>query len=178
MTKIVSLILACTLDGGIGNNNKIPWDIKDDMLKFKKITLETEDKTKKNALIMGSKTYMSLPVKKLKDRINIVISRTDENNKLYRDNDIIKFYSIDIALNYCNNNNNIEKIYIIGGSYLYNYFLENNRLIHSIYLSIIKDNYECDTSINIEGVFKNFKLEKDINYMNDDYISYICYNKT
>lgn len=178
MTKIVSLILACTLDGGIGNNNKIPWDIKDDMLKFKKITLETEDKTKKNALIMGSKTYMSLPVKKLKDRINIVISRTDENNKLYRDNDIIKFYSIDMALNYCNNNNNIEKIYIIGGSYLYNYFLENNRLIHSIYLSIIKDNYECDTSINIEGVFKNFKLEKDINYMNDDYISYICYNKT
>lgn len=178
MTKIVSLILACTLDGGIGNNNKIPWDIKDDMLKFKKITIETEDKTKKNALIMGSKTYMSLPVKKLKDRINIVISRTDENNKMYRDNDIIKFYSIDIALNYCYNNNNIEKIYVIGGSYLYNYFLENNKLIYSIYLSIIKDNYECDTSINIERIFKNFKLEKDITYMNNDYVSFICYNKT
>jgi len=178
MTKIVSLILACTLDGGIGYNNKIPWNIKDDMLKFKKITSETEDKTKKNALIMSSKTYMSLPIKKLKDRINIVISRKDENNKFYRDNDIIKFSLIDIALNYCDNNDNIEKIYVIGGSYLYNYFLENNKLIYSIYLSIVKDKYKCDTHVNIVEIFKNFKLEKDISYMNNDYISYICYNKT
>ena len=177
MTKIVSLILACTLDGGIGNNNKIPWNIKDDMLKFRKITMETDDKSKKNALIMGSRTYMSLPVKKLKDRINIVISRTDENNNMYQDNDVLKFSLIDIALNYCYNNDNIEKIYVIGGSYLYNYFLENNKLIHSIYLSIIKDNYECDTRVNIVKIFKNFKLEKDITYMNNDYVSYICYNK-
>ena len=35
MAKIVSLILACTLDGGIGYNNNIPWYIKDDLLKFK-----------------------------------------------------------------------------------------------------------------------------------------------
>tara|TARA_B000000477_G_scaffold52176_2_gene43919 strand:- start:98340 stop:98876 length:537 start_codon:yes stop_codon:yes gene_type:complete len=177
MTKIVSLILACTLDGGIGHNNKIPWNIKDDMLKFRKITMETEDKSKKNALIMGSRTYMSLPVKKLKDRINIVISRTDENNKMYKDNDVLKFSLIDIALNYCYNNDNIEKIYVMGGSYLYNYFLENNKLIHSIYLSIIKDNYECDTRVNILTIFKNFKLEKDIAYMNNDYVSYICYSK-
>lgn len=177
MTKIVSLILACTLDGGIGYNNKIPWNIKDDMLKFRKITMETEDKSKKNALIMGSRTYMSLPVKKLKNRINIVISRTDENNKMYEDNDVLKFSLIDLALNYCYNNDNIEKIYIIGGSYLYNYFLENNNLINSIYLSLIKDKYECDTHVNILTIFKNFKLEKDISYMNNDYVSYICYNK-
>jgi|TARA_B110000114_G_scaffold168249_1_gene191062 dihydrofolate reductase len=177
MKKIVSLIIACTLDGGIGNNNKIPWNIKDDMLKFRKITMETDDKSKKNALIMGSRTYMSLPVKKLKNRINIVISRTDENNKIYQDNDVLKFSLIDIALNYCYNNDNIEKIYVIGGSYLYNYFLENNKLIDLIYLSIIKDNYECDTSVNIVKIFKNFKLEKDITYMNNDYVSYICYNK-
>lgn len=177
MTKIVSLIVACTLDGGIGYNNKIPWNIKDDILKFKKITSETLDKTKKNALIMGSNTYMSLPVKKLNDRINIVISRKDENNKLYQDNDIIKYSLIDTALNYCYNNDNIEKIYIIGGSYLYNYFLENYNLIHTIYLSIIKDKYECDTHVNIFKIFKNFKLEKDITYMNNEYISYICYNK-
>jgi len=177
MTKIVSLILACTLDGGIGHNNKIPWNIKDDMLKFRKITMETENKSKNNALIMGSRTYMSLPVKKLKDRINIVISRTDENNKMYQDNDILKFSLIDKALKYCYDNDNIEKIYVIGGSYLYNYFLENNKLIHSIYLSIIKDNHECDTHVNILTIFKNFKLEKDITYMNNDYISYICYNK-
>lgn len=177
MTKIVSLILACTLDGGIGFNNDIPWYIKDDLLKFKKITSETNDKTKKNAVIMGSNTYMSLPVKKLKDRINIVISRSDEKNNIYMENDIIKFCSIDLALKYCENNDIIEKTFVIGGSYLYNYFLENNKDIYSIYLSIIKDRYECDTHINIDKIFKNFKLEKDFGYMNNEYISYICYNK-
>ena len=177
MTKIVSLILACTLDGGIGFNNKIPWNIKDDMLKFRKITMETDDKSKKNAVIMGSRTYISLPVIKLKDRINIVISRTDENNKMYSDNDIIKFSSIDLALNYCNIDDNIEKTYIIGGSYLYNYFLENSKQIYSIYLTIIKDKYYCDTHINIYNIVKNFKLEKDISNINDKYVSYICYNK-
>jgi dihydrofolate reductase len=176
MAKKVSLILACTLDGGIGYNNRIPWYIKDDLLKFKKITIETEDKTKQNAVIMGSRTYISLPVIKLKDRINIVISRTDENNKMYSDNGIIKFSSIDLALKYCNTNDNIEKTYIIGGSYLYNYFLENSKQIYSIYLTIIKDKYYCDTYINIYDITKNFKLEKDINDINDKYVSYICYN--
>lgn len=177
MTKIVSLIVACTLNGGIGYDNSIPWNVKDDMLKFKKITMETQDKLKQNAVIMGSKTYMSLPVSKLKDRINIVITRTDENNKLYEKNDVIKFKNIDLALNYCNGRNNIEKIYIIGGSYLYNYFLDNNKLVNSIYLSFIKDNYECDAFINIHKLIKNFNLVKDFQYMNEDYISYICYNK-
>ena len=177
MTKIISLIVACTLDGDIGFNNKIPWYIKEDLLKFKNITTYTNDKTKQNAVIMGSNTYMSLPVKNLKDRVNIVISRTNENNKMYEENNILKFFSIDLALNFCNNNNKIEKIFIIGGSYLYNYFLKNYNQIYSIYLSIIIDKYYCDTHINIENIFKNFKLEKDLHYMNDKYISYICYNK-
>lgn len=177
MTKRVSLILACTLDGGIGYKNDIPWYIKDDLLKFKKITSETNDKTKKNAVIMGSNTYMSLPVKKLKDRINIVISRSEEKNEIYIQNDIIKFSCIDLALKYCDNNDIIEKTFVIGGSYLYNYFLENNKDIYSIYLSIIKNRYECDKFIDIDKIFKKFKLVKDLNYINNDYISYICYNK-
>ena len=83
----------------------------------------------------------------------------------------------DLALKYCDNSDIIEKTFVIGGSYLYNYFLENNKQIYSIYLSIIKDRYECDTYIDINKIFRNFKLEKDFNYMNNDYISYICYNK-
>ena len=177
MSKIVSLIVACTLEGGIGYRNSIPWNIKDDIRKFKEITTSTLDKSKKNAVIMGSKTYMSLPIRNLKDRVNIVITRTDENNELYKKNNIIKFVSIDLALLYCEYNIDIEYIYIIGGSYLYNYFLKNCELVNNIYLSIIKDNYECDTFIIIDTIFKKFNLVKDLNYKNDDCISYICYNK-
>lgn len=177
MTKIVSLILACTLDGGIGYRNTIPWNIKDDLIKFKEITTSVEYKLKKNAVIMGSKTYMSLPVKNLKDRINIVITRTDEHDELYKINNIIKFASIDLALLYCENNNDIEKTYIIGGSYLYNYFLKNIKSINCIYLSIIKNHYECDKFINIDSIFSNFNLVKDLKYNNEEYVSYLCYNK-
>ena len=51
---------------------------------------------------------MSLPVKKLKDGINIVISRSDEKNDFYIQNDIIKFCCIDLALKYCDNSDIIK----------------------------------------------------------------------
>lgn len=177
MTKLVSLIFACTLEGGIGCNNKIPWYIKDDLNKFKEITMQTSDKIKKNAVIMGSKTYNSLPVKKLKDRVNIVITRGNDNDDIFTSNDILKFTNINKALKYCENSHEIDNIFIIGGSYLYNYFLENNNLVDKIYLSIIKDYYECDVFIHFDKIFTKFNLKKDKKYQNDKYISYICYNK-
>jgi dihydrofolate reductase len=177
MSKLVSLIFACTLEGGIGYNNKIPWDIKDDLNKFKEVTMQTTDKIKKNAVIMGSNTYNSLPVKKLKDRINIVITRWKDNNDIYTSNDIYKFTNINKALEYCNNSNEIDNIFIIGGSYLYNYFLENNNLVDKIYLSIIKEHYDCDVFIHFDKIYSKFNLKKDKKYENEKYISYICYNK-
>ena len=44
--KDISLILACTFDGGIGYNNKIPWYIKSDLIKFKNITVSTNNPLK------------------------------------------------------------------------------------------------------------------------------------
>ena len=76
--KNISLILACTFEGGIGYNNDLPWYIKSDLKKFKDITSKTLDSSKQNAIIMGSKTYMSLPKKELPNRVNIVL--TKKNN--------------------------------------------------------------------------------------------------
>lgn len=70
--KQISLILACTFDGGIGYENKIPWHIKSDLKKFKNITSNTINNLKQNAVIMGSKTYTSLPCNNLENRINII----------------------------------------------------------------------------------------------------------
>tara|TARA_B110001450_G_scaffold25356_1_gene22356 strand:+ start:7720 stop:8283 length:564 start_codon:yes stop_codon:yes gene_type:complete len=174
--KIVSLILACTFEGGIGLNNTIPWYIKSDLIKFKNITTETDDNLKENAIIMGSKTYDSLPYKKLKNRINIVLTN---NNKKYLDNDnIIKFNEIDEALKYCNNNKLIEKIYIIGGAKIYNIFLDKYKIDY-IFLTLLKDKYLCNSNILINKIFDNFTFLKDDKYNEekDKYISYICKNK-
>jgi dihydrofolate reductase len=56
---LYSIILACTLEGGIGYNNIIPWDIKSELYLFKQITTGCVDNFKSNAVIMGRKTWES-----------------------------------------------------------------------------------------------------------------------
>ena len=98
--KKISLILACTFDGGIGFDNDIPWKIRSDFIKFKEITTKTIDETKKNALIMGSNTFKSIG-KPLPNRINIVLSRY----KTY--DNAITMGSIEDSIEYCNKIKNI-----------------------------------------------------------------------
>ena len=177
MEKKILLILACTFEGGIGFKNKIPWYIKSDLIKFRNITSKTDDDLKENAVIMGSKTYDSLPCKKLKNRVNIVLTKNNSDKYLNNDN-IITFNNIDNALNYCNNNKLIENIYIIGGAYIYNIFLEKYKIDY-IYLSLLKEKYLCDSYILINKIFDNYYFIKDNEYNdeNDKYISYIFKNK-
>jgi len=79
-------ILACTHNGGIGLNGKLPWRLKEDMKLFKKITTTIQnpndkEKGKLNAVIMGRKTWESIPMKfrPLPNRINIILSKTINN---------------------------------------------------------------------------------------------------
>lgn len=152
-----SLILACTIDGGIGLDNKIPWNIREELQLFKKIT--NDNNNNKNAVIMGRKTWESIPLKPLKNRINIII--TSNPSKIECDGkEIVAFKSLEEGLDYCNDSDFINKIFIIGGKSLYEQCLNNEKLfkrIDNIHLSIIKKRYECDTFINLKKILKNFK---------------------
>ena len=82
MTHKFIAIVACSKNLGIGLNNSIPWKIKEDLSFFCKTTSN-------NVVIMGSKTFESLPNKvPLKNRINIVLSEKQieikkESDELY-----------------------------------------------------------------------------------------------
>ena len=73
-SKKISVIIATTSSGGIGFNNKLPWNIPEDLRNFKRITSFVNDKSKKNAIIMGRATWESLPVKPLPNRLNIILT--------------------------------------------------------------------------------------------------------
>ena len=106
-----SLILACTIEGGIGIDNKIPWDIKEDMQLFQQITTKIDDNYnsfKKNAIIMGRKTWESLPYKPLKNRLNIIISNNPDDINTNKHRNIIIFNNLDAALQSCSNDVSIE----------------------------------------------------------------------
>ena len=72
------LVLAVSLpEFGIGANGKLPWHLPEDMKHFKQITSNTIDSSKRNAVIMGRKTWDSIPskFKPLQNRLNVVLTR-------------------------------------------------------------------------------------------------------
>ena len=157
---LYSIILACTFDGGIGYNNCIPWNIKNELYLFKKIT-GNKDQFKQNAVIMGRNTWESLPIKPLKDRLNIII--TSDNNFINKDN-IISFSNIDSAFEYCERTININKVFVIGGKSIYDLCLNNEKYsnnIEYVYLSVIYNYYHCNIFINLKNILTNFKCNYD-----------------
>ena len=64
---MLSLIVARARNGAIGRAGAIPWDVPEDLKSFQRETLG-------GAVIMGRKTWESLPVKPLPRRLNIVVS--------------------------------------------------------------------------------------------------------
>ncbi|WBU59373.1 dihydrofolate reductase [Paracoccus albus] len=66
---MLTLIVARARNGAIGKNGQIPWHIPEDLAFFKRETLG-------GAIIMGRRTWESLPYKPLKDRLNLVVTST------------------------------------------------------------------------------------------------------
>lgn len=155
---LYSIILACTFDGGIGYNNHIPWDIKSELYLFKHIT-GNKDNFKQNAIIMGRKTWDSLPHKPLKDRINIIIT---SDNKFANHDNVISFSNIDSAFEYCERTINIGKIFVIGGKSIYDLCLNNEKYsknIENIYISIIYKFYTCNIFIDIKNILTLYNCD-------------------
>ena len=99
---IISLIVACDNQGGIAKNGSIPWNFPQELRYFSKVTRTTKDPTKQNAILMGRKTWESLPRRPLPNRVNIVLSTkpTTENS----DPNIVFVSSIETALEYVDKN--------------------------------------------------------------------------
>ena len=66
--KETAIIVATTTEYGIGMDNKIPWNIPEEMRNFRKVTTDSVS-NKRNCIIMGRKTWESLPYKPLPNQI-------------------------------------------------------------------------------------------------------------
>jgi len=182
MNKGLSIIVATTLEYGIGYENKLCWNIPNELKYFRHITTSCLQKNMKNCIIMGKNTWYSLPNAPLKDRINIIISLQDYDKitkEIEGKTDVRVFKTIDDALTYIDSDNIIESCFIIGGAQLYNTFLEKYiKNIKSIYWSIIySERYECDKFIASNIIYNNFNFKKEDIIINDKYISMYGVNK-
>ena len=182
MNKGLSIIVASTLEYGIGYKNKLCWNIPNELKYFRHITTSCLQKNTKNCIIMGKNTWYSIPNAPLKDRINIIISSQDYDKitkEIEGKTDVRVFKTIDDALTYIDSDNIIESSFIIGGAQLYNTFLEKYiKNIKSIYWSIIYGKtYECDKFIASNIIYNNFSFNKEDIIINDNYISMYGVNK-
>ena len=127
---MVSIIVAKSKNNVIGSNGSIPWSVPKDLKYFKELT-------EGNTVIMGRKTYESLPENKkpLPNRINIVITR-DSNIKA---NGCIIVNSLEEALLKADNKNDT---FIIGGGEIYKQALN---FVDKIYITEINEEFVGDT---------------------------------
>jgi dihydrofolate reductase len=178
--KKFNIIVAADQKNGIGKNNSLPWSLKGDMKYFKEITsntilpLEANFGQAKNAVIMGRKTWDSIPEKfrPLPNRVNIVLS----NNVNYSPHkDVVAATSLNGALDYCAGCPDIDQVFVIGGGVLYNEAFRHP-LCDKIYLTRIQTVFGCDTFI--PTVDKSFVLVSTSTQMeNDVKYSFEVYNR-
>jgi dihydrofolate reductase len=184
MNKKLSIIVASSLEYGIGYDNKMSWNIPEELKSFRHITTTCLRQNTKNCVIMGKNTWYSLPnaPSPLKGRINIIISACDYD-KISKEiegmPDAFVFRTIDDALIYVESEDIIENCFVIGGAQIYNTFLEKYiKHIKSIFWTIVYDKkYECDTFIASNIIYNNFSFHKNDIIINDRYVSMYGVNK-
>ncbi len=141
-----SIVVAMDQNRGIGKGGKLPWHLKCDLQHFKEITTQTRDKNKRNAVIMGRKTWDSLPAQfcPLPKRVNVVITRNDH---LEFPHDVLRVNGLDQALNLFTEgalSKTVESVYVIGGAQIFQEAI-GRRECRKIYLTQILQSFECDT---------------------------------
>lgn len=127
------MIVAIDSKNGMGKNNSIPWNIPEDLARFRKLT-------KEHTIIMGRKTWDSLPRKPLPDRINLVITR---DSGLSVPDGVSINHSLEEALIEAKEYEQ-EEIFIIGGAQIFREAIAEG-IVDRLYLTKIEGNFDCDT---------------------------------
>ncbi len=114
----INLIAALAPNGAIGFQGRLPWNIPEDLHHFKTLTMG-------HAVVMGRKTFESLPVRPLPGRQNIVVSSTMEPRT-----DCVVVRSLAEAVSRCTG----DKLWVIGGESIYREALP---MASALYLTLV-----------------------------------------
>ncbi|KAI0788437.1 dihydrofolate reductase-like domain-containing protein [Abortiporus biennis] len=121
----LTLIVAATVNNGIGQNAGLPWRLPQEMSYFAHTTSKAPEGSK-NVVIMGRNTWESIPKKfrPLKERVNLVVSRNPEYELSQTESSPTRLFpDLSQALNEISTRNiggnTIHRSFIIGGASLY-----------------------------------------------------------
>lgn len=159
----VKAILAMDMNGGIGKNNTLPWPHNhQDMNWFKRNTVG-------GVVVMGRKTWESLGSKKLPNRKNVVITKS----QITGEPDEVYFGEMQKVLQVIQSDNPGKTIWVIGGADIYRQALP---FCDSLYLTKFKQHYECDAYIDRALLLPFQKLVTGEGLSNED-LSFTVWSK-
>lgn len=130
-------IVAMDKNKGIGINNNLPWRLSDDLSRFQRLTKGKGN----NAIIVGKNTWNSIHF--LKGRDHLILSSSISLDYEQAGNIVKTFSDIHLLLQFAREKN-YENVWVIGGSQVYNKFLELS-LLHEIHITLIDEEFQCDT---------------------------------
>ncbi len=158
----MNLILAADKNWNIGNQGDLLCYLKGDLAYFK-------EKTLGKTLIMGRKTFESLPGKKgLPNRRNIVLTR----NKNYQQDDIEIVNSEEELFDLIKDIPS-DEVFLIGGGELYKRYYNQ---CENCYITKIYEVFEADTSmINLDEEI-GFEVEELSEVKEENGIKYQMFN--
>tara|TARA_B100001250_G_C19761438_1_gene772658 strand:+ start:1021 stop:1503 length:483 start_codon:yes stop_codon:yes gene_type:complete len=143
----IHIIWAQDNNGGIGKGNRLPWHISEDLINFKKIT-------NTHTIIMGRRTWDSLPKKPLPNRRNIVLS----SKKI---DDVECYKSVDLCLKKINDDK-INDVFIIGGKMIYSSFFNLANILHITFINETVNGVDTYFPIPIKRIKENYKIVSEV----------------
>jgi glycine hydroxymethyltransferase len=151
----IIVIVAFSENMVLGKGNEIPWHISEDFQRFKKLT-------EGHAVIMGSNTFKSLPVKPLPNRFNVVLNFEND----YDAPGAVVKTSFEDALEACKH---YEKVFIIGGASVY---AQGLKVADRLEFTRVRGNYDGDVYFpEVDySKWKLIKFEDHKNYVFESYI--------
>ncbi len=171
-----NIIVAVDARNGIGRAGQLPWHLPSDLKHFKEITTRGAREGKKNVVIMGRKTWESLPlnVRPLPKRVNVVLSR---QSSLALPADVLLAEDLDAALKKVSARYQPPErgdVFVIGGADVFVQAV-GHPACRRIFLTCLKGDYHCDRFFpalpsDFKEVFRseNFR-ELDIDFMFCEY---------
>ena len=161
----MNLIVAFNKKNVIGLNNKIPWHIPEDLKEFKRVT-------NNQIIVMGRKTFDSLPNGPLKNRINIII--TNQTEVYDKSNEGIYYCNLEQSFPLLNKlkSETQKEIFIIGGNTIYKQYFE---YCTKFYITIVENDENGDTFFPFDvSIFNQecFKKQKDVTLVSKTNINY------
>ena len=152
---MIGILVAVSPEGIIGKDNSIPWHYSADLKRFKRLTVG-------KTVIMGRKTWESLPIKPLPERRNIVITRSDFD-------DVDCFKSINDALDTCDGD-----IWFVGGAGIYKEALDVADIID---MTLVPDNISGEGCVNFPELGNEWEAGDIEALENDDRLKHKIYTR-